>query len=211
MRAILYLLLSFTLGFATKATDIGRAQLDRERWAIATVNPSAIHGIDQLLAVFERNKSRYEKVSRYGRKPIPAIVIFALHYREADCSFRCHASNGDPLDHPTRNVPRGRLPLPKRPVFLWEDTAIDAYYIVDQLGNVNWSDMGDALYAITAFNGCGYYTRGLPSAYTWSKTSIYKRGKFPADGRFDLHAVDEQDGVAAILLRYMQIHHLTHL
>ena len=206
LLTILIWMASWSVGFTED-----RPALERALWAQATVNPSAVRGIDQVLYLFERNRSRYEAVSNYGQKHIPAIVIFCLHYRESDLSFRCHASNGDPLDHLTRNVPRGRLPLPKRPVFLWEDTACDAYYVVDKLGNVNWSDMGECLFAMTAFNGQGYYAKGLPSAYTWSKTSAYKRGKYVSDGRFDYYAVDEQIGVAAILKRYMQVNNISHL
>ena len=200
------LLASWLPGFSA-----GDLALERERWDSAVVNPQAVRGIDQALAIFERNRARYEKVSRYGKRPIPAIVIFCLHYRESDASFRCHASNGDPLDHPTRNVPRGRLPQPKRPVFVWEDTAIDAYYLVDRLGDVDWQDMGAALYALEHFNGPGYLTRGIPSPYLWSKTSAYERGKYVADGRFDRLAVDQQTGCAAILKRYMDTHNLTSL
>ena len=194
------------------ATEIaGFKSQDRARWSKAEVNSSAVRSIDQALNIFERNKARYEAVSKYGAKPIPPIIIFLMHYRESDASFRCHASNGDPLDHRTRNVPRGRLAPPASPTFTWEATAIDAYYICDKLGGVNWSDMGDALYAITSFNGLGYYGMNLPSAYTWSKTNQYSRGKYVSDGRFDRMAVDGQIGCAAILLRYMQLHNLKHL
>ena len=180
--------------------------LERQRWEKATVNPRSVREIDSLLAIFERNKSRYEAVSKYGKQGIPPIVIFCLHYRESDNSFRCHASNGDPLDHRTYHVPRGRLFSPSNPPFKWGETAIDAYYIYDKLGNVNWNDIGSMLFACESFNGIGNLSRGRFSSYIWSMTSEYTRGKYVDDGKYDPLFVDQQIGCAAIFKRYYQLH-----
>ena len=209
VRKPICILIAAVFGLAalsTTASGADYAALERQRWAEAKVNPGDIRQVDQLLAIFERNKARYETVSHYGKRPIPAIVIFCLHYRESDASFRCHASNGDPLDHRTHNVPKGRLPAPSQPVFKWEDTAIDAYYKMDALGDVNWSDIGTALHTITLFNGGGYDRKGVPSAYTWARTTAYRRGKYVSDGRYDPYAVDTQVGCAAILKRFFALH-----
>jgi hypothetical protein len=51
----------------------------------------------------------------------------------------------------------------------------------------------------------GYANRGLPSAYVWSGTDQYKKGKFVADGVFDPNKVDAQLGVAGLILTMMQL------
>ena len=59
---------------------------------------------------------------------------------------------------------------------------------------------------IESFNGLGYqkYHPDVPSPYVWNGLLINgkaTRGKYTGDGRFDRTAVDQQLGVAAILMR----------
>jgi len=104
--------------------------------------------------------------------------------------------------HRTRDVPKGRLPSPNPP-YSWEQSAEDAYYVCDHLDLVPWHKLPAALQAIEAFNGTGYqrYHPDVPSPYLWAGTTVYLRGKYVEDGRFDRFAVDKQVGAAAILKR----------
>jgi lysozyme family protein len=54
-----------------------------------------------------------------------------------------------------------------------------------------------------SFNGFGYRRHGLASPYLWSGTSLYLRGKYVSDGRFDPLALDGQLGCCAILKRML--------
>jgi lysozyme family protein len=180
--------------------------LERQRWEAATVRPQRVKEIDALLAKFERNRARYEAVSAAHAQGVPAIVIFCLHNRESGGNFSCHLHEGSPLTHRTFYVPKGRIPAPAQPTFLWETSACDAIYVCDRLGGVDWSDIGAALYAIEKYNGTGYLNRGVPSPYLWAGTSgVYSRGKYVADGKYDPYAVDSQLGCAAVLKRYFQL------
>ena len=94
----------------------------------------------------------------------------------------------------------------KQPPFLWKDAAYDAYYVVDRLDRKDWRTIPSSLSAITSFNGTGYdlYHPTVPTPYLWSGTTLYTRGKYVRDGRFDPLAVDKQLAVAAILKRMQE-------
>ena len=62
------------------------------------------------------------------------------------------------------------------------------------------------LQAIEAYNGLGYqrFHPTVPTPYLWAATTLYTRGKYVSDGRYDPMAVDKQLGVAAILKRAVE-------
>lgn len=173
------------------------------RWSAAKVNPAFSVALDVSVEMFRRNEERYQRISAMRENGVPAAVIFCLHQRESSGNFRCHPHEGSPLTGRTRYVPKGRLPLPAQPPFTFEQSAADAYYVCDHLDRVNWKNVQEALQGIESFNGLGYqnYHPDVPSPYLWSGTSVYSRGKYTGDGRFDRFAVDKQLGVVAILIR----------
>lgn len=175
------------------------------RWNSAEVRKIDLMRADKAVALYERTKTRYESVAHSG---VPAVILFCLHYRESDNNFHGHAHNGDPLTHRTYEVPKGRLPLPAKPPFTFEQSAEDAYYLCDKLQLANWASTQSALTRLTMFNGVGYDLRGLFTPYLWSGTSLYLRGKFTSDHHFSPTAVDQQLGIVAILKR-MQAHGIT--
>ena len=134
---------------------------------------------------------------------VPAAVAFCLFYREADNNMADSPAQGDPLTHLSVNEPRGRIPG-KKPPFTWIACAEDAYYVVDRLDLCNWRDTKSALDKIESFNGFGYRSHNIAAPYLWAGTSLYARGKYVRDGRFDPLAVDRQLGVAAILKRMQE-------
>lgn len=179
------------------------------RWTQATINPAWSIALDCNVAIFKHNLERYETITRMRPNGVPANIIFGLHQRESSGNFRCHPHEGSPLTGRTRYVPKGRLPLPAQPPFTFEQSAADAYYVVDRLDLVNWTNLQQALQGIESFNGLGYqkFHSDVPSPYLWNGLLINgraTRGKYTGDGKFDRYATDKQLGVAAILMRLRQ-------
>ncbi|MBE7157347.1 MAG: hypothetical protein INR62_02720 [Rhodospirillales bacterium] len=172
------------------------------RWQTAKVNPAQTVALDKLVDRWRRTAATYREVQAMCPNGVPAAVAFCLFYREADNNMACSPAQGDPLTHLSRNVPSGRIPG-KRPPFLWKDAAFDAYYVCDHLDKWDWRTAATALAAMESFNGTGYarFHTDVPTPYLWAGTTLYQRGKYVADGRFDCFAVDKQIGAAAILLR----------
>ncbi len=154
--------------------------------------------LDKAIALFERNKPRYEAIEKQRKHGVPAVAIFGIHGRESDWDFTCHLANGDSLLHKTVNVPKGRIPN-LEPPYEWEVAAEDALYTYDQLDQKNWHDIYSALTNLEYYNGSGYrkYHPTVASPYIYSGTSEYFRGKYSSDGKFDPLLVDKQLGIGA--------------
>lgn len=168
------------------------------RWNTAQVRTVDVLRADKAVFLFQRTRARYEAIEKMRVNGAPATVLFALHYRESDNNFNRHAHEGSPLTHRTRDEPKGR-PLHPDPPYTFEISAEDAYYVCDRLDLTNWKSIQSALDRTEKFNGLGYRSRGVVAPYNFAATSLYSRGKFVADHRFDPNAVDKQLGVVAIL------------
>lgn len=179
--------------------------IQEERWTRAKLNPKDIIRLDKAVALYQRTRPRYEVIEKQRKNGVPASVVFVIHGRERDWSFRHHLHNGDPLTGRTKNVPAGRIPG-KNPPYTFEESAEDALYTVDHMDRRNWRSLGDALQAIEAYNGLGYqiYHPEVPSPYNWAGTSIYERGKYYGDGKYSPTLVDQQLGCAAMLKRMQE-------
>ena len=177
------------------------------RWKSAQIRPEALMRLNKATWVYSRMASRYDRVERMRSPGAPALVIFCLHLRESGADFACHPHEGSPLTHRTRDIPKGRIPAPAKPPFTWEQSAEDAYYVCDRLDLPDWKNCAATLQAMESFNGTGYqrFHPGVPSPYLWSATTIYRRGKYVRDGRFDPLAVDAQLGCAAVLKRMEEL------
>jgi len=192
---------SLVLGFLAVAGASG--QVDQAaRWKAAELCPQDAIRLDKAVALYQRTASRYEAVQKMRADGVPAPVIFCLHYRESGNNFTRHLHEGSPLTHRTRDVPRGRLPGIEPP-YTWEQSAEDAIYVCDRLQG-DWRSLAASLQRMEGYNGYGYRRRGVPSPYLWAGTTLYGRGKFVADGRFNRTALDAQLGCAAILKRMAQ-------
>lgn len=161
---------------------------------------------DRLAEVFQAarqimlNRARYEKVdTAIG---VPWYVIGVLHMREPmpPFSFQCHLANGDPLfdrfGNPLKTV---HVPAGMGPFHNWEESAIAACKRVGWDTALYHWDLVNALENIEAWNGPGYYLRGINSPYVWAGTNQAQPGKFTGDGVFDRDAVDRQLGCAPVL------------
>lgn len=191
------LILAFQL-FAVSAF----ASVDQvARWNAAQVRTVDVLRADKAVFLFQRTRARYEAIEKMRVNGMPAAIIFAIHGRESSWDFKCHLHEGSTLLHRTRDIPKNRPPPPAMPPFTWEDSANDALYVLKHEDRVNWSLLQDKLDAIEAYNGTGYlrYHPSVPSPYLFAGCSIYKRGKYTSDGKFDGTAVDKQLGVVTIL------------
>lgn len=141
---------------------------------------------------------RYETVG--AALAIPWWFIAGVHMLESTFNFGAHLHNGDSLGGRTRRVPRGR-PASGSPPFSWEESAMDALRGADLAGLRDWS-LARALYRWERYNGTGYRSRRVPSPYLWSFSTIHRKGKFVADGKFSAEAESSQCG-AAVLLKHL--------
>lgn len=166
------------------------------RWAKALFTRST--KINAASAKIAANRSRYELVSKVTG--VPWDVIGVIHYRESSNDFRGVLHNGQRIigtGKKTTLVPAGRGPFST-----WEEAAIDALANCHPhlAKNKDWS-LSTTLDKLEAYNGLGYRYKGLPSPYLWAGTDQYVKGKYVADGKFDPNHVDQQLGVAALLMK----------
>jgi lysozyme family protein len=165
-------------------------------FAAARIRSEHQDSIDWHLAQMRQARPRYSAVGKH--MGVPWYFIAAIHGLEASFNFRAHLHNGDfPLTRRTRQVPAGR-PLVWLPPSDWEASAADALRLLGFAGQTDWS-LPRTLYRLEAYNGFGYRRARRPSPYLWSFSTLYDRGKFVADGRYDPRARSQQCGAAVML------------
>ena len=160
------------------------------------IDDSRIIELKLLKEKFEASKKRYQVVSENCQFPID--LLFALHYREASCSFAGVLHNGEKIigtGKKTKLVPAGRGPFES-----WEEAAIDAIMMKKSLFPSEWT-LANKLAFAERFNGLGYRKTGELSPYVFAGTNFHdETGKYVADGKYSSTAPEKQLGVAAILL-----------
>lgn len=164
-------------------------------WAAMKILPQHLPALDRTAAKLVADKARYLSLER--RTTVPALVAMVIAERESGADPRMSLAQGDRWDRVSVHVPKGRGPFCS-----WEEAAADALAIdgLNKVGRDNWT-VELALYYQEKFNGFGYRRHGVPSAYIWAGTSIYRGGKFVADGKFVRSAWDTQPGVAPLMAR----------
>lgn len=167
-----------------------------ERWAKAQFTRSTL--INKQAEKIAANRKRYEAVSK--ATGVPWDVIGVIHYRESSGDFAGVLHNGQKIigtGKKTTLVPKGRGPFSS-----WEEAAYDALMNNAPYAgkNTDWS-IGPTLDLLERYNGLGYRNKGLPSPYLWAGTDQYVKGKYVADGKYDPNHVDQQLGVAPILMK----------
>jgi lysozyme family protein len=165
-------------------------------WKQAVIKPSEAAVVSKAAARVTANRARYDAVE--AATGVPWWWVGIVHLLEGNCNFSTHLHNGDPLTARTTHVPAGR-PAGGEPPFTWQDSAVDALKLKGLDNEKDWS-IPKALWNFERYNGFGYVSKGVNSPYVWSKTNLYSRGKYIADGVFDMNAVSSQVGAAAILL-----------
>lgn len=176
--------------------DIEKLKADNlKRWNEASVKPELIKTFDQVSHRLVAAKPRYQTVE--AKTNVPWAVIAVIHERESSQSWKGSLAQGDPWNHVSIHVPRGRGPF-----ISWEAAAIDALAVCPPHA-ARWEDwsIGGALTLLEEYNGLGYARMGVPSPYVWAGTDRYHAGKYIADGHYDPHAIDHQLGCAGLLAR----------
>jgi lysozyme family protein len=162
------------------------------------VKQDRINGIRRVAATIVSNKERYVKAENVTG--VPWYLIGAWHWRESSGNFRTQLAQGDPLSRQSVHVPRGRGPFKT-----WEAGAYDALVTLKRLNRVKDWRLEKQLYYSEQYNGWGYHNRRMPSPYLWGGTTVQRRGKFIADGKFSSTTWDVQPGVAAIISQVMHL------
>jgi lysozyme family protein len=180
------------------------APVYNRHWHNMIVETHLIQSLDKTVKRLFEGEDRYAYVSKITQVPIP--VIAAIHEREASGSFTCWLHNGDQMERDgkpaqTVDVPAGR---PPNPACSWEDGAVDALK-GDELTALGTWTIARICYALEAYNGWGYWERGVPSPYLWSWSNQYSAGKFVRDGVYSHTAVDHQIGAMVIVRRMMEL------
>jgi lysozyme family protein len=200
-------LIGIIIALAILCSSLAKGEVpdQQKRWDLAKTNPHFSIALDVAVARYQKLAGRYQPITLMRKNGVPSAVLYCLHQRESSGNFLCHPHEGSPLTQRTRYVPRGRLPQ-KPPPYNFDESAEDAYYVCDRLDLVDWTKVPTALQAIESFNGLGYqkYHQDVPSPYLWSGTTIYWRGKYTGDGKFNRLAVDGQIGCAAIFKRMQE-------
>lgn len=168
--------------------------------------------VHRFLEKYQANKARYEKVSRVVN--LPPLLIAALHQMESSMNFNTYLHNGQKLGRETTFVPKGILFHKDQ----WEEAAIHALggNIVDAKGNpskpyfqnlrkkigitAETKDLGKMMTFAERYNGLGYRSKNILSAYVYGGTNLMQTGRFVADGKFDPTQTSPRVGVAGLLL-----------
>ncbi|MDQ0506534.1 peptidoglycan-binding protein [Xanthobacter agilis] len=170
------------------------------RWRAMAFAPARGSAIDAMARKVVAGTTRYRMVEAVTG--VPWAFIGVLHAREAGCDFRGVLHNGEKIlgtGRMTRQAPAGRGPFQT-----WEEAAIDALRLKGFAPGFAWS-LPRCLYEGERFNGFGYRMHGVPSAYLWSGTDQYARGKYVADGVWNAAVADKQVGIAPIMKRLLEL------
>ncbi len=158
----------------------------------------------QFVKHYRANEDLYKSVGLQA--DVPAIVVAAIHKREADCNFNSYLSNGDRLSTRTYisgDSNEGKILSENTPNTIifnnWIDGAVFALkheIRARQASGISYDekDISDMLIFCEIYNGSGYRYRHAISPYVYACTSCYQKGKFTDDHGYDADAVDHQLG-----------------
>jgi len=168
-----------------------------KQWDSMSIRPSKLTEFRKIAKRLFDAKERYVRVQ--NKTGVPWYMIAVIHEREASQNWNTQLAQGDPLSRSSTHVPRGRGPFAT-----WEAGALDALHI-DKLDQVKDWRIEKILYYLELYNGWGYHSHGVPSAYVWAGSTIYTRGKYVADGVWSSTATDTQPGCAPLLKCLMEL------
>jgi lysozyme family protein len=167
-------------------------------WNTMAVRPDKQAEMAAVAAKIAKGAERYQSVAAEFPNRLPWYVIGILHAMECECDFKTHLHNGDPLSARTVHVPKNRPPV-WDPAWKWEVSATDAIN-VDGLDKVQEWSLPRILFILERYNGFGPRRRfGKATAYLWSYSNHYVRGKYVGDGQWDPEAGSKQAGAALLL------------
>lgn len=167
-----------------------------ERWNRAVIRTNGVDGAERCANKIIASKDVYKKVE--FAVGVPWWFVGCIHSMESDFDFSTWLANGDDIDLPTVNEPRGLICNGT-----WHDGAIVSlkHELYDK--EKDWS-LAKSLWLAEMYNGSGYRSKGKPSQYVWSFTNIEEAGRYVADGVWSAEAWSNQIGVAAMLKKLIE-------
>lgn len=145
-------------------------------------------------------KAAYQNIEK--DTTVPWFVIAVIHYRECGQNWMGNLAQGDPWNHISTHVPRGRGPFKS-----FHEAAVDALVKCPPYA-AKWKDWtaGGTLTLLELYNGTGYEDwHHEASPYIWGATNHEEWGKYVADFRWDARVWDTQIGCAALLKSMMEL------
>jgi len=156
-------------------------------------------------------KARFQEVEKATGVPWFFVAVAAEREYGGPPHWDKQLGQGDPLNRVSWHVPRGMGPYfdhPNDPPLrdAWFRAAVDALTNAAPRAAL-WHDWTPGGFATIAeeYNGLGYANRGVPSAYVWSGSDQYDRGKYVRDGVYDATVRDVQEGVMPLVAAMMAI------
>lgn len=165
-------------------------------WKTAVVREQYRGQVAASVKTCRAGEARYRIVAE--RIHMPWELLAGLHKMECGNNFRGVMHNGELIigtGKKTRLVPAGRGPFNS-----WEESCIDAIGVESKRPAGYKFDVANTLYYAEMFNGFGFRGHGVNSAYLWSYTNHYTKGKYVSDHNWDPNAVSKQCGIVPILM-----------
>lgn len=172
-------------------------EIDEERFGDTLV---------KIKEVYNRNKERYEKISKENGY-IPPELIAAIHYEEnaqdfLNETFDVYLHNGNELGKKSEDAPKPDL----REKGEFDIAAVDALvgkgnYFINRARNLKLTPESKDLIAMAAFAAVynGWTNKGR-KPYVYSGTNVYEKGLYTSDYHYDAEAISQNCGVYLILL-----------
>lgn len=173
--------------------DFNRAGV-RSEWE--SVSYKHANRIIANLPIYEKIADAVKPDWRAKKEFLFPYAIGCIHMMESSFDLKACLHNGEKIigtNRKTTLVPKGRGPFAT-----FEEAAIDALK-TDRVHNVKVWDIPHTLEFLEGFNGWGYRNKGVKSPYLWSGTTMYTRGKYVSDGKYDPQYVSKQCGCVAVL------------
>lgn len=173
-----------------------------DRWTDVSIVPTREREVRKVAIrlTLPVPKRAYEAIAE--QTTVPWFVIAVIHYRECSQNWMGNLANGDPWNHITTHVPRGRGPFKS-----FHDAAVDALCKCPPYA-ANWKDWsaGGTLTLLELYNGTGYEDwHHEASPYIWGATNHEEWGKYTADGHWSSQVWDTQIGCAALIKSMMEL------
>lgn len=168
-------------------------------WQSIELRPERATAIRSMTNAIIAGKREYVAIQDTLR--IPWYFTGIVHALEGSCNFRTHLHNGDSLRRRTVNVPAGRPVAPPASgslPYTWHESAVDALKMKNYHQVTDWS-VPAMLWRWERYNGFGSRRHGVHTAYLWSFSTHYTKGKYVRDGVWDPNFVSLQVGAAVLL------------
>lgn len=188
---------------ATVPTYRSQWPIYAKQWNRMVIDPKRRNEFIKIANARIADKPKYLEVEK--ATGVPWAMVAVIDQRESGARGGV-LHNGEMIvgtGRKTKLVPAGRGPFKT-----WLEAAVDALTMPGKAWDkvIDWR-LEKVIYNLEKYNGWGYYWHGVPSAYVWSGSNIYKSGKYIFDGPkgWRSNVVDVQLGCAPLLKTMMSL------